>query len=64
MALKKMTLAQFRDAYNRSGESVMQLAEIVAETISDDRELVGLAKAALKAEDEFLAALNNRDIQL
>lgn len=64
MALKKMTLEQFREAYNRAGASVMELAEIAAQTVTDDDELVMLAKAAVKAEDVFLAALNNRDIQL
>lgn len=64
MALKKLTIAEFKEAYNRIGASVMELADIAAQCVTDDDELVMLAKAAVNAEDAFLAALNNRDIEL
>lgn len=64
MTLKKLTLDEFREAYSRAGESVMEMAAITVECVTDDAELVALAQAALSAEDNFLTALNNRGIEL
>jgi ATP-dependent RNA circularization protein (DNA/RNA ligase family) len=63
MSLKKLTLEEFKDAYDRCGESIMELAHIAVECVSDDDELVQAAKQALKAEDKFATLLSERDIQ-
>lgn len=60
--LKKMTLAEFREAYNRCGSSVMEMAEIAMQTVSDDDEFVQVATAAVEAEDKFYRLLNDRKI--
>ena len=62
--LKKTTLAEFREAYNHSGESVISLAEIATQTVSDDDEFVQAAKAAVEAEDKFFRLLGERGINL
>lgn len=64
MTLRKLTVDEFKEAYNHAGDSVMELAAIAVQCVTDDPELVAIAQAALRAEDEFLAALNNRDIEL
>lgn len=60
--LKKMTLAEFREAYNRCDSSVMEMAEIAMQTVSDDAEFVQAAKVAVEAEDKFYRLLLDREI--
>lgn len=58
-----VTLAEFREVHNCSGESVLDIA-YDAQYIADDPDFVTLAKAALAAEDAFVAAMSERDIQI
>lgn len=58
-----MTLAEFKETYRRSGESVMTLAHYaVSAPITDDDGFIAAAEAALEAEDKFYNLLLENDI--
>jgi hypothetical protein len=61
-AVKKITVATFKEIYNGRGDSVMEMA-YDAQGITDDPELAEAGKAAIKAEDEFLRLCNERQIE-
>jgi len=60
---KPITIAEFRKAHDKSGESVLDIA-YDAQYVSDDEEFRLAATAAVQAEDKFLQLMNERDIQI
>lgn len=58
-----MTIAEFKETYRRSGESVMMLAHYaVVAPVTNDDDFVAAAQAALEAEDKFYNLLLEKDI--
>lgn len=60
---QKTTLAEFKDNFDCSGESVMNAA-FYAQYITDDPEFAAAARAAVAAEDRFAQMLEQREVVL
>jgi hypothetical protein len=62
MAIKKITLDEFREQWNGRGESVVALADHAQRYIKDDDEFVAAAKLLIDAEDHFAQMMIERHI--
>lgn len=63
MPQKTLTLTEFKKVHNKSGESLLDIA-FDAQAITDDDEFRNLAKELIILEDKFLAAFNDRGMEL
>jgi hypothetical protein len=57
-----MTVEEFKEKFERSGESVLMLAHYAVRCEVDDNEFVKAAESALEAEDVFYKLLLKYDV--